>query len=174
MFKFTSEFEGTETTTVPSVNYYGIPNKIGTPSAIEVSEAKAYRGVQLHTLWDDLEEIWNMIGFANVNGKIYINRMSDVALLERPMWFHPNVYKHPLFGSWDYPHLFKVYKSVLKMFQKAPDVLLPEQKAWDILMQLHERKGVVEYIMGMGQDLERLLETLEGVELLNPLPEEKI
>ena len=58
------------------------------PAFVETSQSKYFRKLQMFLLWDTLEEVWNIIGFTNIGGVIYVNRMSDVNLLRTPKIFH--------------------------------------------------------------------------------------
>lgn len=55
---------------------------------MNVPAEKLYKIAQISLFWDGLEELWNIIGFANIRNCIYINRMSDLNLVKKPGLFH--------------------------------------------------------------------------------------
>lgn len=44
--------------------------------------------IHLNSYWNSLEEIWNIVGFANISDHVYINKMSDLDLLETGFIHH--------------------------------------------------------------------------------------
>ena len=43
---------------------------------------KSLKTLHLNAYWEQLEEVWNIIGFANIFNQIYINKMSDLDFIE--------------------------------------------------------------------------------------------
>lgn len=119
-----------------------------------VSKAKLYRIAQLVLLWNSLEEIWNMIGFANIDGCIYINRISDFNLLEIPHWTHVRFCNFLDFSGLPESYTeedFKDYKSFLEQMedQVTHDIasLSPDMDVLETWSALQNRKDVVKEIV---------------------------
>lgn len=55
---------------------------------MNVPAEKLYKIAQISLFWDGLEELWNIIGFANIRNCIFFNRLSDLNLVKRPGLFH--------------------------------------------------------------------------------------
>ena len=86
---------------------------------------KTLKVFDIGTTWYTLEELWNIIGFANVTDIIYINRLSELDLFkDKPVWGY-NVNN-------DNDYLEGFLKEMREEGPKKPD-----EDAWEILLQLH-------------------------------------
>ncbi|MGX8716905.1 MAG: hypothetical protein ACSW8C_02860 [bacterium] len=121
------------------------------PDFVEVSQLKYFRKLQMFLLWGDLEEIWNIIGFTNIGGVIYVNRISDVNLLQKPRMFHGEGQKFtdPEFlglnnGSGVDLSAYPFVKAFLEKMEETVtnhiSDLCPTSEAWKIWLQLQGRR----------------------------------
>lgn len=54
-----------------------------------INKAKALKIFEICVTWHSLEEIWTIVGFANINNTLYVNLLTDMELYSRqPVWGH--------------------------------------------------------------------------------------
>lgn len=54
-----------------------------------MNKAKALKIFEICVTWLSLEEIWTIVGFANINNTLYVNLLTDMELYSRqPFWGH--------------------------------------------------------------------------------------
>ena len=87
----------------------------------------------IQTTWDNLEELWNIVGFANINNVIYINHLSDMDLLNKAPWGHE--------ASYDYDNRNEVLMKLYEEGAKRPDA-----NSWKIWLKLHKKQEDTEYL----------------------------
>jgi len=80
-----------------------------------------------------LEELWNIVGFANVNNVIYINRLSDMDLRNKAPWGHATGYASENRNE----ILMNLYEEGAKS---------PEANSWKIWLKLHKKQEDTEYL----------------------------
>ena len=94
---------------------------------------KALKIFDIQTTWHNLEELWNIVGFANVNNVIYINRLSDMDLLNKAPWGHE--------ASYDYDNRNEVLMNLYEEGAKSP-----EANSWKIWLKLHKKQEDTKYL----------------------------
>ena len=68
-------------------NFFMNANFDATNALVDDME-RVLKVIQLNSYWNSLEEIWNIVGFANISDHVYINKMSDLDLLETGFIHH--------------------------------------------------------------------------------------
>lgn len=94
---------------------------------------KTLKIFDIQTTWSDLEELWNIAGFANINNVIYINRLSDMDLVKQPVWGH--------FTRCDRNIQNEI---LIKMYEEGPKT--PTQETWETWLKLHKLSKDTKYL----------------------------
>ena len=109
----------------------------------DISQQKFFRLMQMSLLWSKIENIWNSIGFANVDDIIYVNRMSEMNLLKVPFLFHPKTCPFTNFG---HSLMFEMAPSIVSFLNsmelavtKDISTLCPTLEAWKVWLKLQGR-----------------------------------
>lgn len=141
---------------------------------VEISQQRFYRLSQMALPWDNLEEIWNIIGFANVDDCIYVNRMSDLNYMKIPALFHGRDGKFidslsPSIDLSTYPFIRSFIEKIEETVTNHIPDLCPTPEAWKIWLRLQGREDAGEsYYTTVDKSLDELLaletQTLELIE----------
>ena len=140
----------------------------------DISQQKFFRVMQMSLLWFRIENIWNSVGFANVDDVVYVNRMSEMNLLKVPFLFHPKTYLFTNFGrSLDLmfemaPSIVSFLNSMELAVTKDISTLCPTLEAWKVWLKLQGRKdasGVCVSIIDKTEN--ELISILSSMELLD-------
>ena len=150
---------------------------VNAPDFVEIPQHKFYRAAQVSLPWDSFEETWNIIGFANVDDCIYVNRMSDLNYMKIPALFHGRDTKFTDRLDRDYPFIdLSQYPSIHSFLEKMEETvthhiadLCPTPEAWKIWLRLQGREDAGEsYYTTVDKSLDELLaletQTLELIE----------
>lgn len=107
-----------------------------TTEVVKISRQKFYRIFQIALLWHRFDELWDRIGFANVDGVIYVNRMSDLNLLQVPVLFQIGSYD---VSTYDSKYVEPFLELMDENIEKDMSVFFPTAEAWKVWMQLQKR-----------------------------------
>ena len=138
---------------------------------VEVPREKFFKALQINLLWDNFEETWNIIGFANVGDCIYINAMSDLNYMKLPALFHPGFLQSD-WKNWEtclpgYDLSVKLFlEKMEEMVTKNITALCPTKEAWEIWLKLQGRKAGVGYFTTVDKTLDELMALTKTVELI--------
>ena len=162
---------------IPSALINALFEKIYCPEELtltDVPQQKFFRVMQMSLLWSRIENIWNHIGFANVDDVIYVNRMSEMNLLKVPFLFYPKTCLFTNFG-----------RSLGLMFEMAPSIvsflnsvklavtkdissLCPTLEAWKVWLKLQCRTDASAVcISSIDKSKDELVNILGSMELLD-------
>ena len=147
-------FTSTEPIQVPSIAYFlWIEGAFDPtmPTFVEVLPQEYFKKLSIFLLWDTPEEIWNIIGFTDVGGNIYVNHMSDINLLQIPRMFHGrdrkftdamflglnNGFCTDLSAS---PTLTSFLEEMEETVTRNIAALCPTPKAWKVWLKLQGRE----------------------------------
>lgn len=94
---------------------------------VDIDKERALKIFDIQITWDTLEELWNIVGFADVNNVIYINCLSDMDLQNKASWGHTTDYLSENRNE----VLMKLYEEGGKK---------PDSKALEIWLKLHKKQ----------------------------------
>ena len=124
-------------------------------------------------LWDGFEEIWNIIGFANIGDCIYVNTTSDLNYMKVPGLFHGRVrkfterYLNPNIDPSDYRPLASFLSKLEEVVNQNIDDLCPTPEAWKVWLKLQGREDSdVKYSTAVDKTLDELMALIKTVELI--------
>ncbi|MGX8716919.1 MAG: hypothetical protein ACSW8C_02930 [bacterium] len=134
-----------------------------TTEVVKISRQKFYKIFQIALLWCRFDELWDRIGFANVDGVIYVNRMSDLNLLQVPVLFKIGSYK---VSTYDSKYVQPFLELMDENIEKDMSVFFPTAEAWKVWMQLQKRDDhEVGYFSAFKGTLEDFMAFAETVKL---------
>lgn len=151
---------------------------------IEVSTEKLYKIAQISLPWEGPEELWNIIGFANIRNRMFVNLMSDLDLVKRPGLFHQRErHQYRAFTDFsttpegpirEFLEARRLFLEALEDCVKSENVnkICPSPEAWSVLLRLHDRLDAEKegYFTMVDKTAEELVRAESGkIELIHPL-----
>ena len=146
----------------------------GMPEFVKISQPELFLKLQIFLLWTSPEEIWNIIGFSNVGGCIYVDRISDMNLLQIPRMFHGREQKfadHEIFKSIKdsdtYSRIFSPFLDEMeKKFTERISDLCPTLEAWAVWLKLQGREDTDRFFTVQAKTQEELEEEFKIISLI--------
>ena len=153
---------------------------------MHVPAEKLYKIAQISLFWDGLEELWNILGLANIRNRIFFNLLSDLSLVKRPGLFHQRE-RHHYRPFTDFSETSEELRpflearirflETLESYTKSENVrsVCPEPWAWEIWLKLQNRSDALgkEYFTMVDKTAEELVkaesDSMELVGFLEPL-----
>ena len=145
------------------------------PAVIEVPRKKFFKTLQIALLWNNFEETWNIIGFANIDDCIYVNTLSDLNYMKVPALFHSGFLQSdwknlgaclPTYDLSPYPSVKLFLEKMEEVVTKNIADLCPTPEAWKAWLKLQGREAGVRYFTTVDKTLNELMTLSKTVELI--------
>ena len=137
--------------------FEGLIRWIEKDEILSTNTQKLFDYAQISKDWSDLDEVFNIIGFAKVGNDIYVNRLSDFDMYKTPRWGHgkfnptENLESEPS----ETPGIFETLQEIYKQ-----DITVPNETYWDIWCKLHNRVNIDYFCYRTISDIEVCLQKM--------------